>query len=305
MKPQQHSVARISGIDIPEKRVVSVDGPPMKSIPRWGLFTETAEVEYHLCPAITYELHYQIPRYNILHMFNGSEGRYAIGNTPLVSVKTEANRTGLVPPDLAVRIIQDKPLEYLAIRVRPERFDRIAGDNANGWQNFRSIFRTVDPALTALCTEVRRVMICETLSSGQYLDTLADAIVARLATNFLADSQTLSIGSELLSPFIAKRIAKKIDENIGEPIHVSALAEQENLSRAHFSRAFSNTFGMPARRYILSRRIAHARNLLTDTSLSATEISKRCGFSNPSHLTHAFKQELGLTPSEYRKALQA
>ncbi|MEM7686513.1 MAG: AraC family transcriptional regulator [Pseudomonadota bacterium] len=29
----------------------------------------------------------------------------------------------------------------------------------------------------------------------------------------------------------------------------------------------------------------------------------RCGFANPSHLTTAFKQELGLTPTAYRRAL--
>ncbi|MEM6623214.1 MAG: AraC family transcriptional regulator [Pseudomonadota bacterium] len=303
MNSPQSDAIRISGIAVAEDRFVSVDGPPLTASPRWGMTTQSAEVEYHLCPAITYELHYRLPVYVLVHMFNSSQGRYGAGDGPMVHVATEAHRTGLVPPNMAIRIIQDMPLEYLVIRIAPERFNRLAGVAAPGWSGLQEVFKTVDPALTALCTEVRRSMICEPLGTLDYLDALSDAIVTRLVSAHLAVRSDQPAGPETLSPALARRMARVIEDELDGPIRVADLANAAGLSRAHFSRAFARHFGAPPRDYVLSRRIARARTMLTDTEHSASQIAMRCGFANPSHLTTAFRQELGLTPTAYRRAL--
>lgn len=305
MKGSLPGVTRVCGIDVADDRFVSVNGPPLKRMPQWGLTTETSEIEFHLCPAVSYELNYQVPLYVVVHMFNGSEGRYAAGSGPLVRVVTEANRTGLVPPNMQARIIQDKPLEYLTIRIQPERFNRVAGTAAPDWRGLEKIFRTVDPALTALCTEVRRCMITEPMGMGDYLDALADATMTRLVTAHFAHASEQAPRPGTLSPAVARRVAKAIEDRLEGPIKVAELAEEAGLSRTHFSRAFAQNFGATPRQYILSRRNARARTMLTDTDFSATEIAMRCGFANASHLTTTFKQELGLTPTDYRAALQS
>ena len=297
------SVTRISGIDVATDRFVSVNGPPLTSSPKWGLTLQTPEVEYHLCPAITYELHYQLPRYVLAHMFNTSVGRYGVGNGPLAKIATVKNRTGLVPPNMAIRIIQDTPLEYLVIRIDPDRFNHLAGAAAPEWGGLQTYFRTVDPALTALCAEVRRCMITEPMGMDAYLDALTDALVMRMVTTHLSTASDATPGPEMLSPALARRLAQAIEDRLDGPIRVADLSDEAGLSRAHFSRAFARNFGTPPRDYILSRRIARARTMLTDTNLSASQIAMRCGFSNPSHLTTAFKQQLGLTPTAYRRAL--
>lgn len=305
MNSETTSVTQINGINVAKDRAVSVNGPPRtKDMPKWGITVETAEIEYHLCPAITYELHYQLPRYVLVHMFNGAEGRFGVGDSPLVSVVTEAHRSGLVPPNMRVRIIQDTPLEYITIRVDPDRFNRIAGATAPDWSGLQEIFRTIDTGLTAIYTEIRRCLITEPVGMGDYLDALTDTLVARMVTAHLAPISNEASGPEMLSPAMARRVAKSIEDQLSGSIKVADLAEEAGLSRAHFSRAFANNFGTPARNYILSRRNARARTLLTDTALSASEIALRCGFANPSHMTTAFKQELGLTPSEYRRAFE-
>ena len=273
-------------------------------MPKWGITIETAEIEYHLCPAITYELHYQLPRYVLVHMFNAAEGRFGVNNGPMTGVVTEAHRSGLVPPNMRVRIIQDKPLEYITIRVDPERFNRIAGTAAPEWNGLAEIFRTIDTGLTSIFTEIRRCLITEPIGMGDYLDALTDTVITRMVTAHLAPISNESSGPEMLSPAIARRVARMIENRLAGSIKVSDLAKEIGLSRAHFSRAFAHNFGTPPRNYILSRRNARARTLLTDTNLSASQIALQCGFANPSHLTTAFKQELGLTPSEYRRALE-
>ncbi|MEL7043334.1 MAG: AraC family transcriptional regulator [Pseudomonadota bacterium] len=299
------SITQVNGINVAAERFVSVNGPPLTgNMPKWGVTVETAEIEYHLCPAITYELHYQLPRYVLVHMFNGAEGRFGVGDGPMASVVTESHRSGLVPPNMRVRIIQDTPLEYITIRVDPERFSRIAGATAPDWSGLEEIFRTIDTGLTALFNEIRRCLITEPVGMGDYLDALTDSVIARMVTAHLAPISNEAPGPEMLSPAMARRVAQMIEERLAGSIKVSDLAKEVGLSRAHFSRAFAQNFGTPPRNYILSRRNARARTMLTDTQLSASQIALLCGFANPSHLTTAFKQELGLTPSEYRRALE-
>lgn len=303
MKAPITETTRIAGIAVATDRHVSVNGPPTGSMPLWGLSMRTEEVEYHLHPAILYELHYQVPFYIFVHTFNGAQGRLAIGEEPLADWTADARGSCLVPPNLAVRIIQKTPLEFLALGVDPARFERIARAAAPAWSATPEIFKTTDPALAALSSEMRRCMISEPLGTADYLDGLTDAMLVRLITRHLAPVSELSEGPEMLAPALARRVAERIEESLGGPIRVTDLAETAGLSRAHFTRAFARKFGMPPAQYIMSRRIARARSLLVDTDTPVTDIAIACGFANPSHLTTAFRKEIGLTPSAYRRAL--
>ena len=303
MNAPETDVIRISGIDVATDRFVSVNGPPVPKLPSWGVLLNTAQVEYHLHPAITYEVHYKVPIYVIIHAFNGAEGRFGMNEDPIGPWRIDARTTCIVAPEQQVRVVQTKPLEFLGLGVAPERVERIAAIAGADWRGLDSLFKTIDPALSALCTEIRRSMISEPVGAGDYLDALTDALLTRLIGWHLTTPAEVSEGPEMLAPALAKRIGQRIEEALDGPIRVARLAEEAGLSRAHFSRAFARVFGASPRDYILSRRIARARRMLTDTDLSASEIAMRCGFSNPSHLTTSFRQEIGLTPTAYRRAL--
>lgn len=303
MKLDQISTTRISGIDVADDRFVSVNGPALTRLPNWGLSLDTAEVEYHLHPAITYEVHYRVPQYVVIHAFTGADGRSAMGEESIGSWRIDARTTCIVPPNQRARVVQRSPLEFIALGIAPDRVDRIAGGAVPDWAGLDRMFKIIDPALSTLFTEMRRCMIAEPLGTGNYLDSLTDALLTRLLGWHLAPVSEKSGGPEMLAPALAKRLARIIEETLETSCKVSDLADRAGLSRSHFSRAFSNTFGIAPRPYIVSRRVARARTMLTDTDMSATEIAMRCGFANPSHLTTAFRKELGLTPTDYRRAL--
>lgn len=303
MNISKPAVTRIFGIEVAEDRFVSVNGPPVNRLPGWGMLLETAEVEYHLHPAITYEVHYKVPFYVLVHTFNGARGRFALEEDPVGPWNIDARTTCIVPPNKQVRVIQTAPLEFLGVGIAPDRVDRIAALAGPDWGGLDCLYKTVDPALSALCAEIRRSMIAEPLGTGAYLDSLTDAILARLIGWHLTETSEETEGSETLSPALAKRIARTIEDNLDGPIRVSDLATDAGLSRAHFSRAFAHSLGAPPRDYILSRRIARARTMLTDTDCSASEIAMSCGFASPSHLTTSFRREIGLTPTAYRRAM--
>ena len=52
------------------------------------------------------------------------------------------------------------------------------------------------------------------------------------------------------------------------------------------------------------RRLARAREDLTDSDLPVSTIAHRWGFSDPSHFTRSFKARYGSSPREYRTAVR-
>jgi len=99
-----------------------------------------------------------------------------------------------------------------------------------------------------------------------------------------------------------RQLVEYIDQQLAEPVSLGQLAGLCALSEYHFARMFRESFGLPPHQYLLSRRLARARELLRGGSLPLGEIALACGFSSASHFTNRFRQAMGATPGEYRQA---
>ena len=89
--------------------------------------------------------------------------------------------------------------------------------------------------------------------------------------------------------------------------HVS-LQECADLCGFHptyFSKYFKKHMGITFQAYVKNTRIEHAKWLLTVSSHSITEIALSSGFSDMRVFNKLFKQETGMSASDYRKAVAA
>ena len=84
---------------------------------------------------------------------------------------------------------------------------------------------------------------------------------------------------------------------------VNTLAAYTNMSRSGFQHLYKKYFGVSASSDIIKGRIEKAKQLLSCTRLSVSEISLRCGYGTCSHFMRQFREVCGKTPSEYRKTL--
>jgi AraC-like DNA-binding protein len=66
----------------------------------------------------------------------------------------------------------------------------------------------------------------------------------------------------------------------------------------HFAHAFRQSFGIPAHRYHIARRMDRARNLLRRSAFSVTQIGSQIGFRETSSFTRAYRKFAGVTPSD-------
>ena len=64
---------------------------------------------------------------------------------------------------------------------------------------------------------------------------------------------------------------------------------------------FKAVYGKPIHAFQREYKMQAATRLLVTTEMSVAEISGRLGYENPNKFSTAFKEVLGLSPSEYRK----
>jgi AraC-like DNA-binding protein len=90
------------------------------------------------------------------------------------------------------------------------------------------------------------------------------------------------------------------DLRYAERIGVDELAAAAGLSRAHFSREFSRTFGESPKVYLMTRRLERAAALLRNTDRPVSEICLDVGLVGLGSFTTSFKRHFGKTPTGYR-----
>lgn len=94
-----------------------------------------------------------------------------------------------------------------------------------------------------------------------------------------------------------------VDARYAEPITVDDLAAAAGLSRAHFSRMFTRTFGESPRAYLQSRRLERAAALLRYTDRSVADICVLVGLQSVGSFTTSFARVYGLPPAAYRASM--
>jgi AraC-like DNA-binding protein len=90
------------------------------------------------------------------------------------------------------------------------------------------------------------------------------------------------------------------DRHYADPIGIDDMAAAAGLSRAHFSREFSRTFGESPKAYLMTRRLERAAALLRNTDRSVNEICLDVGLVGLGSFIASFKRHFGKTPTEYR-----
>lgn len=94
-----------------------------------------------------------------------------------------------------------------------------------------------------------------------------------------------------------------IHVHYAEAITLDALAAASHGSPYHLHRVFKRVTGMTPVQYIQTKRMAAAKGLLRDQSLSIAEIGPKVGIPNAAYFSTVFRKSTGLTPAQYREKL--
>jgi AraC family transcriptional regulator len=104
-----------------------------------------------------------------------------------------------------------------------------------------------------------------------------------------------------LAPWQERRAKELLIAHLDGEISLRELAREADLSRSHFARAFKETTGLPPHRWLVSKRIERAQEILINSTLSLVEVARLTGFADQSHFTRVFTSTVGISPGEWRR----
>ena len=93
-----------------------------------------------------------------------------------------------------------------------------------------------------------------------------------------------------------------IDNNFTQHITVDEIASKAFLSTSYFCYVFKQLTHLTFTQYLNEKRVEMMCRLLTSEKTPIATIATMSGFSTTSHANRVFKERLGVSPREYRKA---
>ncbi|MET1078357.1 MAG: helix-turn-helix domain-containing protein [Pseudomonas sp.] len=116
---------------------------------------------------------------------------------------------------------------------------------------------------------------------------------------------TRAPGEPLAAEQIVLRAAMRlIEQNLDSMPTLAQIAAKVGTYDKRLSSLFRQQLGMTVFAYIREARLRRGQELLADSALEVQDIAERVGFRSAGNFTTAFRERLGLTPSQFRQQAQ-
>jgi AraC-like DNA-binding protein len=117
--------------------------------------------------------------------------------------------------------------------------------------------------------------------------------VARLADDVVDDLRRSG------EPLLAE-VFTVIDHRLSEPLSLRDVAGELGITPGHLTTVVRRRTGRTVQEWIIERRMAEARTLLSETELPVAEIARRVGISDPGYFSRLFRRTHGASPRHWR-----
>lgn len=101
------------------------------------------------------------------------------------------------------------------------------------------------------------------------------------------------------------KVYEFISKNFRRNIPIEEISNIACLSPTAFCRYFKQKTGQSFVSYLNNFRLGYARNLLNSHTYKIATVAEMCGFQDISYFNRTFKQQTGITPTEYIRKIRA
>ena len=121
-------------------------------------------------------------------------------------------------------------------------------------------------------------------------------------------SRTERAGSTRGVTYFRRALVQKVKEareimlaDLGANYTIEEIARRVDVPVTTFKNCFKSVYGAPPHTYLRARRMEHAANLLATTQDTVISIGMAVGYDSPSKFSAAFRQVMGMTPTQFRR----
>ncbi|MBL7791908.1 MAG: response regulator [Saprospiraceae bacterium] len=107
-----------------------------------------------------------------------------------------------------------------------------------------------------------------------------------------------------LEDYFVRKVRKIVESHLDDPgFTVENLSHEVLLSHSQLHRKLLALTGLPASQFIRNIRLYKAKELLQNPLVTITSVALDTGFNDPGYFSKVFRQEFGMTPGQWRKAV--
>lgn len=92
-----------------------------------------------------------------------------------------------------------------------------------------------------------------------------------------------------------------VDNFFYQAISLDELSKRYHYNEKYLGTLFKQEMGMSFRDYLNQQRLSFAKALLRNSSTNMVDVASRSGFNNVTYFNRVFKNQFGMTPSQYRE----
>ena len=144
-----------------------------------------------------------------------------------------------------------------------------------------------------------RELLQETSSQIEFYQEISQGLVSALLVLVMRLIRINPEDEAALSQECQK-IKEYLDQNFTSPITLDSLSETVYIIKHYLSHLFKEQTGVSPIKYLTSKRMEKACELLSETELPVSEVSKAVGYENPLYFSQVFKRIYGISPVKYR-----
>lgn len=131
--------------------------------------------------------------------------------------------------------------------------------------------------------------------SDKQINAIAGIMEACTSYLWIAELIKVDDGSQIYS------LTDYINNNICSDLSVDQLCSTLKVSRTRLYEIAHKYYGMSIAKYIRQKRISLAAKSIRENDLPFWEIAKSIGIDDGNYFSKVFKEEMGMTPTQYRK----
>jgi AraC family transcriptional regulator of arabinose operon len=135
-----------------------------------------------------------------------------------------------------------------------------------------------------------------------YSKYLQKASIAIIFCDVLKEPQKKDVVNEGLKRYQIIHIQKFIHKNIHKRFTSAELAKEVKMNQDYFSRQFKKSFKQTPKEYLKQERIRRAANLLMESNMNISELSRFLGYTDVYQFSQQFKKIYHISPNNYRKS---
>ncbi|MBE5733148.1 MAG: helix-turn-helix domain-containing protein [Clostridiales bacterium] len=96
------------------------------------------------------------------------------------------------------------------------------------------------------------------------------------------------------------QIKDYLDKNYTSNKSIDDICRDLYINKYYLTHLFKDAMGVPPLKYMITKRISLAKELLTTTDLTIEEVAIKCGYSDTTYFIKVFKKAEGITPIEFK-----